>query len=781
MLADSRLSIYLAYRREVLRNCASALGEGRYYSLGVEIKRACRLLPMIMIVGLVLAAFPSSGMGQLRGPEVLDVRFEGNVTFPADSLSRAIATRATACRSLWFYFPLPLCPLGVDFALSRSTLQDRDLPRDRARLVLWYRQRGFRDVVVNEPVVERIGSVARVTFRIEEGRPIIAQSIGFSGAEELIAKGLLDELPLAEGDRLSTLALDATRDSIIQRLSNQGYAYADVFRQVNRPGNPPSYDAVTTFEVVPGPATTYGDITVEGLESLGVGTVLRTSQLRRGDPYRRADVDEASSRLYGLDIVRNVTVVPDTLLGVQNPTVDVAIIVQEGDAFRVRAGGGWSTAECLNTEARWTSRNFFGGGRSLSVRGRLGNILAQEFRDVLCAQSGEGDFAGLTGIAAVDFVQPWFFSSRNSLSASIFIERQSLPDIFNRRAVGGQVGLSRAVGERTVMTGFYRPEISELDASDVLFCTGFLVCAPDDIRELEDPNSLSPIGISFARERSDDLLNPRSGYRLLLDVEHAANWTMSNFRYDRVIAEASRYASTGRLVLATRVRGGWVGSGGFEGLVRQGRAEVEGVELVHPQKRFYTGGANSVRGFAQSRLGPRVLLAKPTNLLSTLEGGGMCSPESLRDRSCEANPTAAYEDQPIGGTRLLEANLEFRIAMGFVEGVLFGDVGQAWGPNQSILLQDLEFTPGFGVRFPSPVGPVRLDLAYRFRGAEYLPVVTEQILPLDVARELGDQLVVDGKLVPWVSTGELVQLASPVLFGGADRGFQLHVSIGQAF
>tara|TARA_B100000676_G_C17981263_1_gene789145 strand:- start:643 stop:1002 length:360 start_codon:yes stop_codon:yes gene_type:complete len=119
--------------------------------------------------------------------------------------------------------------------------------------------------------------------------------------------------------------------------------------------------------------------------------------------------------------------------------------------------------------------------------------------------------------------------------------------------------------------------------------------------------------------------------------------------------------------------------------------------------------------------------------------------------------------------------------MGFVEGVLFGDVGQAWGPNQSILLQDLEFTPGFGVRFPSPVGPVRLDLAYRFRGAEYLPVVTEQILPLEVARELGDQLVVDGKLVPWVSTGELVQLGSPVLFGGDDRGFQLHVSIGQAF
>ena len=210
---------------------------------------------------------------------------------------------------------------------------------------------------------------------------------------------------------------------------------------------------------------------MQGVESLGVGTVLRTSQLRSGDPYRRSKVDEAASRLYGLDVVRNARVVPDTLAGIQDPTVDVAIIVQEGDVFRVRAGGGWSTAECLNTEASWTSRNFYGGGRSLSVRGRVGNILAQEFRDALCTQTGEGDFSGLTGLAVVDFVQPWFFSSRNTLSASIFMERQSLPDIFNRRALGGQIGLSRAVAERTALTGFYRPEISELDASDVLFCS----------------------------------------------------------------------------------------------------------------------------------------------------------------------------------------------------------------------------------------------------------------------------------------------------------------------
>ncbi len=741
-------------------------------------KQGHRRWGSLAAAGVLLLASASSAAGQLRGPEVAEVRFEGNQSFPADSLARAIVTHATACRSLWFYVPLPLCPLGVDFALSRSTLRERDLPRDRARLVLWYRQRGFRDVQVDSALVERRGTQASVTFRIFEGRPIVADSIEFLGAEEFVGDGILENLPIRRGDRLSTLAMDATRDSIIRRLGDLGYAYADVFRRVNRPGDPPSYDATATFEVVPGPATTFGDISVEGVENLGVGTVLRTVALRSGDLYRRSEVEEATTRLYGLEIVRNASIAPDTVAFVQDPTVDVAITVQEGDAYRVRAGGGWSTAECLNVEARWSSRNFFGGGRTLSVRGRVGNMLASEFRDVLCTQSGEKDYAKLTGLGVVDFIQPWIFSTRNALSASIFVQRQSLPDIFIRRALGAQIGLSRSLAQRTVLTGFYRPELSELDARDVLFCTGFLVCAPEDIRELENPNWLSPVGLSFTRDRSNDLLNPRRGYRVLLDLEHAGNWTASDFRYDRVVVEASRYASAGRVVLATRMRGGWVGSGGFEGLVGQA---TDTVGVVHPQKRFYTGGANSVRGFAQSRLGPRVLLAEPRTLLSSQSGGGLCSPEDLRDLVCAADQGVAFEAQPIGGTRLVEANAEVRLGLGWIEAVLFADVGQAWGPTDPVALDDLEFTPGVGVRFASPVGPIRLDLAYRFRGSEELPVVTEQIRAWTPEDDENDQIFVDSSPIPWVSTGTFVQLSPRVRFGENDRGFQLHVSIGQAF
>lgn len=739
----------------------------------------------IASMGLMCAAvcFAPSADAQVGAVEVRSVRFLGNETFPSDSLERAIATRKTECRSRIFQI-LPLCPLGIDIALSRSYLRERDLPRDRARLILYYRARGFRDVQVDTPTVIRAPTRADVVFRIDEGRPVVTHSIAFEGIEDLDEPGVLDDLPTRPGDPLSTLSLDATRDTIIQRLSNRGYAYVDVFRSALRPADDP-YNAAVTFEIVPGPRASYGNIRVSGQQNLSIGTVLRTVQISSGDMYRRSEIEEAASRLYGLDIVRSASVVPDTATEALNPVVDVSIMVQEGDAYRVRAGGGWSTSECLNFEARWTSRNFTGGGRVLQIRGRVGNLLAQQFRDVLCTQSGQDEFARLTGLASVEFVQPWIFSTRNSLSTSLFAERQSLPDIFVRRAVGARIALSRTVSSQTVVTAFFRPELSQLDADDILFCTGFLVCAPEDVASLEGSNWLSPVGLNLARDRSSDLLNPRDGHRLFVDFEHAARWTTSNFRYDRLVVEASRYDPLGRSVFAARIRGGWVGSGGFDDIV----STTVSPEIVHPQKRFYTGGASSVRGFAQSRLGPRVLVARPSRLLDQSGSGrGGCSPEEIVDLSCVPGPETLLVPQPTGGTRVLEANAELRFPLvGPLEGVAFTDVGQAWAADQLFRLDEVEFTPGFGVRFPSPVGPIRLDLAYRFRGSEDLSIVTERVRPFQQGvDDERSRIAVAGPndtltIIDWVSTGQLGVLDAPFSFGANDRGFQLHVSIGQAF
>ena len=151
---------------------------------------------------------------------------------------------------------------------------------------------------------------------------------------------------------------------------------------------------------------------------------------------------------------------------------------------------------------------------------------------------------------------------------------------------------------------------------------------------------------------------------------------------------------------------------------------------------------------------------------------------------CAPANEAALDPQPTGGTRLIEANAEMRFPLASVfEGVVFVDAGQAWASDQSIELSTMEFTPGVGIRVPSPVGPIRVDVAYRFRGGEDLPVVTEQIRPWNpgMGDTDDDRLVVDGRRIDWVTTGDLVFLNDPFFFGRNDQGLQFHISIGQAF
>ena len=727
------------------------------------------------------ALIPSPVLSQVGRTEVSEVTFQGNQSFPDDSLSRAIVTRETECRSVVF---TPFCWAGADFAVQRFYLPERDVPLDRLRLEAWYYQRGFREISVD--TLTSLGEEGRATvsFIIDEGEPVIATRVDFEGGEGINEDGLLEGLPLQPGERLSILALDATRDTLERRLANRGYGRVNVLRRHLIPAVEP-HTALVTFDIDTGSRVRYGPIMVSGNSELSEATVLNTLQFSTGDLYSRDAVQQGQGRLFGLDIIRSASVTSD-FQSDPDSVIPITVNVVEGDAYRVRYGGGWTTAECFGVEAQWAARNFVGGGRLLQVRGRVANVLTPQFQNVLCPQGGTEEFGELTGTLSLDFAQPWIFSTRNSFSTALFIERQSLPDVFIREAVGVELALTRLIGPQTSFTLSYRPELSRLDAAEVLFCAILLVCSPEDVSILQDANWLAPIGFSFTRNLANNILNPNRGYSVVLEVEHASQWTGSNFRYDRAIAEGTLYSGLGRSgVFAARIRGGWVGAGAFEALLLTPGT----FDLVHPQKRFYAGGANSVRGFAQGRLGPRVLTIDPVRLLEPGTAGAGCNPSQLMDLSCDpaSIKEGRFVPRPTGGTRVLEGNLELRFPIGLnLEGVMFTDVGQVWGGRDEVDLSKLAVTPGVGVRYLSPVGPIRIDLGYRFREGEPLAVVTSQLEVFNPnVHEESERIRIDGNVIPYVRTNELAALKTSRLFGEASplslQRFQLHISIGQAF
>ncbi len=745
----------------------------------------------ILLLGLLLVGLSLFMTGELEAqtptrPEVTSLRFEGNETFPDRMLRNAIITRESSCRS---FILAPFCWGGAEFAEDRAFLTPRTFRDDYARVQLFYYVRGFRQAQVDTVMDRSAENQVSITYLIDEGRPIRITEMRITGFEGDARAGLADNLPIQEGEPLDLTRLDFARDTLTQRMRDRGYAHTDVLRNIDI--DLVSYEAQVEFDVFSGPFSRFGEIQIEGNEKVSESVIRRMLPFQEGFQYSQAAIYEAQRNIYNLEIFRHASIQQD-LDHQPDSLVPLRVQVNEGDAHRVRMGGGWNTAECFTAESRWSSRNFQGGARRLVLRGGLSNLGTPQLEDSICSGAGSEEFGDLNWVVSADFTQPFLMSPRNALSASIFAERQSLQDVFVRQALGLNLTLTRNIGRGNPLSLFYRPQLARLEAAEVFFCTSFLVCDPQEIDILQDFNLLAPVGVSFSRDRTNRGFSPTAGYTVLVDLEHASAVTGSEFDYERIVAETTRFLEiTSDVVVAGRIRGGWLGAGRFRGL--EGTDGGPTPRIAHPQKRFYAGGANSVRGYAQNQLGPEVLSVEVDELIFPREEGmdPVCGPEAVAELSCDAAglDQDRFFVRPTGGGNLLEGNVELRfpVLQPHLRGGAFVDFGQVWDSSAGISLGELVMTPGLGLRYSTPIGPVRVDLAYRPRRSERVRVITSGLRAFDPDRDrAGDRIVgPDGETIDWVRLDELALLEPRYLLeddpGFSWRRLQLHFSIGQAF
>jgi outer membrane protein assembly complex protein YaeT len=745
-----------------------------------RIRRASFPLALALAPALALA-LPGTARGlQQDGAlpadslEVSSVDFEGARAFDDDLLATAIVTAPTRCIALQ-----PLC--WLDVGVDRQFLDARALGADVVRLRVFYYQHGYREAEVSVDTV-RAGDAMRVTFRIGEGRPVLVSGLSIQGADGL-PRSLTGNLPLAVGQPLSLVAYEAARDTIISRLANQGYALADVLAGYEITSDAP-YAATVRYELIPGSRARFGAIDVAGAVKVSPRVVRRMLTFRTGDVYTRDAVLRSQRNLFGQELFRHaeIRVAPRST---GDTVMDVRVQVNEGELHRVRFGLGLSTAEFLNAEGRWTSRSFMGGARRLELRGRIANLFAHQLDGTPLFEESRDIYGRVSGSIAADFSQPWLFGPLNTLGAGVFFERRSLPNVFVRTSGGGYVSFARALGEGETFTAGYRPELTKLETAegDQIFCFGFVACGPREIEALRSPHWLSPVAASFVRDRSNSIFAPTRGYLIRLDGEYAGPLTASDFGYTRLLADVTDYHTFGRgLVWAARLRGGWARATGADSTLG-----------VHPQKRFFAGGPNSVRGYAQYRLGPKLLTVDAANRLARPieEGGAGCSAQSINDGSCDAGPLAdampdIFNVQPVGGAVLVEGNIEVRFPVfrDRIRGAAFIDFGQVWPDQDDPGLDGLAWTPGFGVRYFSAVGPIRVDIGYNPQGAERVPVVTTEVEHCPAGQppeEIEPGTVYDFRDL--CNTRTLRSL-EPVSWQPRETWFdrlQLHFSIGQAF
>ena len=700
---------------------------------------------------------PVPGSAQELGePEVVEISFRGNQAIPAAALEQAILTEATTCRAFLFYFPLPLCPLtDLGFAHRRQYLDEEELPLDRLRLQLYYRQRGYRQAEV-EQEVELENDKARVSFTIREHEPTIIRSLTIEGADELLPRERqLALLDLREGDPLDLAAFALGEGRLTEEFRDRGYVNATVLRDYFIPRD--SREAEVNLRIVSGPLVRIGEVRVEGSGEIGDGIIHSVLAFESGDVFRDREIIESQRRLYNLEALRYASIASERRTDTDT-LIDLRVRVAPAPQRTVNLGVGAETDECVQAQVDWTNRNFLGRARVLRLTARLSNLFADQLQGRFpCTDvSAEPVFQELNFRLAAAFEQPVFTGGRNSLRAEIYAEEETIPDLFVRSSTGGELAFTHRFSSRMALTAAVRPELTSFgeQSADIYFCVNFGFCTPEDIGVLSQQRWLSPVAVLWAIDRTDGRLSPSRGYYLSTEAEYAGAVTGSDYRYFRSTIDAAAFTPLGDTrVLAGHVRFGLIEPAETQAFETTGG----GLAIVHPRKRFFAGGAESVRGFGANLLGPTVLVVDVED---------DCPGQDL-DACVDALPPGAFAERPAGGNSVLEASLELRTGLGDRWSVVtFVDAGQVWRSFDD--RSDVILTPGVGFRFSSPIGPLRVDFGYDPSSPPDKPVVA--LLEGGDIQELGRTVRFDP--YGYDDPGAVTEFL---------RRVQLQFSIGEAF
>lgn len=731
-----------------------------------------------MVLALAALASASTAAGQDVGaeeespeesPRIERLVFRGVESVSESDLRSSIETEETRCRS-----PLlgPLCSLtSWSVLLEEHHLDREELSADELRLRMYYHTRGYRGARVFAEVVGS-GEAVEVVFDVTEGPATRIVELTLRQSREVLSARRIRRADLpAEGDPLDLLRLGEGLQDLASAYGERGYLDAELRDSVAV--SPDGLRAQVAITLRAGARATLDTVEVRGNERVSDDAIVEALLFRRGRVLRTDDIAASQRSLYESNLFHIARVrVPEQ----PDSTKRVRVTVREAPPRSARVSGGFNSVEFGQLEGRFTHYDWLGRSRRIDLRAAVGNLLSTQlngsfgFRDVLPDGPGvvDGDaFLRPTWEVSAEFRQPTFISASNVLGLALFAHRRTIPAIAIDEGYGADVSVTRRLDFPTSLTLDYRFEMTGVHAGELYFCVNYGICSPVVIDGLRTRHRLSPLAIGYVDDQADDPVAPKSGYRLRADAELASTFTLSDFGYTRLSVAGTYYRPLDlhrTRILAGRVRGGWArpleataAALGVEG----------GADILHPRKRFYAGGSRSVRGYHENQLGPRVLTVDP----NALRAAG-CTDAGIESGTCDpsAVPLDEFQPRPVGGSAVLEANLEYRFPIWGFQGAVFLD-GALVGDGARNLFESggRALTPGFGGRWATPVGPVRVDLGIRPLLREELPVVTEHVDerglrrivrletpldydPLEESANILDQVL--GRLVLHLSIGE---------------------------
>lgn len=564
--------------------------------------------------------------------------------------------------------------------------------KDEEAIESLYRANGFRDSKVTSSVETNYKGKPddiAVTFHVNEGRQWRVANLSIEGANRLDLSSIRDQLYSAANQPYADVNVSSDRNRILEYYYNHGFARA-AFSYSAMPGAAPATMNLT-YHIAEGPQEFVRKVIISGLNRTEPSLVTRKIKVREGEPISITQINDDGRRLNDLGIFANVNT------GLQDPdgaslykyvlydldeaaryTFNVGFGLEVGQFGQTtnnltEAGGAKGIAPIVSFDV--SRINFLGKGQTVSLQTRYSTLEQRE---------------------SLSYVVPRFLGSQNrTVTFTLLYDTTQDVQTFSSRREEASVQTSQRLNRAS--TVLLRFSYSRVSTDNV------------NIPALIIPIFLQPVRIgmlsaSYIQDHRDNPADAHRGFWNTVDAGVAGNFFGSQRNFIRVLARNATYTSLGRnLVFARQTQIGEI-------LPFNIAPGTNPNDVIPLPERFFGGGSVSMRGFGDNQAGPRDI-----GTANELPG-----PES-------STPTGF----PIGGNALFFNTFELRFPLlgPNISGVVFHDMGNIYTNFSNISLayhqpniQDVDYAvqaPGFGIRYKTPLGPVRVDLAYALNPPAY--------------------------------------------------------------
>jgi outer membrane protein insertion porin family len=564
--------------------------------------------------------------------------------------------------------------------------------RDEEAIANLYKANGFRDVKVTSTVTNNYKGKPNqiaVTFNINQGPQWTVSDLKLTGLARLNPDLINGRLSAGAGQPYSDVNIASDRNAILTQYSIHGFPKASFQYAVTPTGQP--HQVVLTYQITEGPQQFVRDVLLLGIHRTRRDVVERRISVHSGDPLSMSAVSEDQRRLYNLGIFSRINA------GVQDPDGDleqkyVFYDLEEANRYNINIGFG---AEIARFGSTTTNLNAPAGSNGFSPRlsvdvSRL-NLFGTDHTATLRTL-----VSNIEQRASLSFFDPNLFNKDGqTFTVSGLYDNSRDVQTFSSKRQEASVELSRRLSKASTLSmqlAYRRVSTSDVVIPSLLIST------------LLQPVRIGIASANYVQDRRDNPADAHRGIYNTLNVGVATKYLGSQRSFIKALGRNATYTRIGaNLVFARQTTFGVITPFNYS-------STLGAIDAVPLPERFFGGGSITHRGFGENQAGPRDIGVTDPNTGTTTQATGF----------------------PLGGNVVFFNNLELRFPLlgENISGVLFEDAGNIYQTLGDFSfryhqnnLQDFNYmvhAAGFGVRYKTPLGPVRVDLAYTLNPPSFI-------------------------------------------------------------